>query len=1396
MIRTLQDFNPGREQDAWPTIRGFKYQIQLTILRWLELADQDILYLECGEDIDRVLRLPDAVGMQRELEQVKARGRNMTLRSPEALSALANFAAHLKANPGLSLRFRFTTTASPGRERISPLGKRTRALDAWAALQDRTTWTTEDDTVLTKLGELILGATCPERCQPGAWESLLEIVRGTGTVPFAMFVTRFEWSCGSTTPDDLEAILLARMGERPGDTGADDPSRKQRCDQLTSYVLDILSREGEKKLTRRLLADVLSRPTLTEHDRARLKLLESQSASQSATLDVLQATLQRIESSGAVPLLFGEAASELRAVSLSQVLPEPPPVVKVLVRRASTVDDVSAKLGKCSWLAIHGDYGTGKSHLGFLVAERHGGIVLGVSLRGLTAAVAESGLAALLASPATLAAIKSSAPGVVLLDDLPESEPQSRLEVTLAVFAKAVGSTGRSIISTGRRPPSGTLSATLDGELFTLPNPTFSDEDAAELFRAHGVKEATLTTQRVASMNAVCGGHPMLLTALARHLLTRPENPDQALIEVLLASKHRTELDLQTSRAILGTVESEACRNLLYRLASIGTALGIDEIRSIAEVSPALPEPTACIARLDGLWLRRTSKSLYEVSPLTTPLGREVPATVNKAVHSRAARIVFARRTLSIPEFITGIMSLLVAGEHQHAASHLLYGCVKWPLKKKGYGDLGVLFLFPPDKDHGLDPVSELGIRGVQVVTAAIKSQDPGPYLARIESMLADLSPQTVAGATLAGSFILTSSLNIPAPVACYGASLIERFRDAPPMPMGPPSSKQELNNSHLLLPTACIHTWDDLDEYVALLASLSEARRREVASMPELRQGMSIIVTRPLFNNLELTPGAFERLRMVEERGYSLGIPMLSAYAAAGRLVVLGEYERDVDRMLAEAERARGRLSGSPAAISVIEATVGLQLFLNQRFEESLKHLDMGLADPTHIVGLERGNRLVDALTAAWQSGEDAGPYADQLAEMLSGKEFAVPEVLCQMHVQIALVRWKQNRWNEAFDHFERSVVHFLDLEDSTRTRQLGTGLAHSLSHFAAIVETGQPPPKAADGGLYAESEPRMFSGTNEAMAGMWRVRQGPAMLRWLLGRLAAYLGLEDAAATWFDRAQEAAIGAKSPVLLSLLAPRAVISAVRRGAWADALEAAVICGHARLCADAHKEEIDTLVDDSVSFDPLEAPATPELRSRSEETALWVISRVLVSELAPYPSSPNTYSSSLEALAKEVERLSRSSQLVAAWHALARIVRLLAATDLTDQQHKDALQETDDRGAEYARFVAHGLLNLRADARLQQAAPSQASVLRRLENEANSLGFKLEYYSEAVSHYWPSAVARTPFRFSAPRDVRRLLEEAAPMMPTMRAKTILRAVVTSLSAPVPTDVREWLKQTG
>src|ERR1700691_594177 len=109
----------NRNRDAHATFAGFVFQVNVTILRWLNLLPGQHLELEAGENID-LIQTAAAHGLDdaRRLEQVKQlRRKRLTLRSADALEAIANFCQHRKSSSVEKLTFRFLTTTSARKER-------------------------------------------------------------------------------------------------------------------------------------------------------------------------------------------------------------------------------------------------------------------------------------------------------------------------------------------------------------------------------------------------------------------------------------------------------------------------------------------------------------------------------------------------------------------------------------------------------------------------------------------------------------------------------------------------------------------------------------------------------------------------------------------------------------------------------------------------------------------------------------------------------------------------------------------------------------------------------------------------------------------------------------------------------------------------------------------------------------------------------------------------------------------------------------------------------------------------------------------------------------------------------------------------------------------------------
>ena len=118
-------------RQAVDSTRGTLYQIWRSVFAWLDLAEDEVLYLEGAEDFDLVR------GHDAEIAQIKetAGSGNKTLRSSDVLEALAHFLDAVRRNPRRSIRFKFLTTSAVGIEQGAPFGEGRAGLHVWGACQ-------------------------------------------------------------------------------------------------------------------------------------------------------------------------------------------------------------------------------------------------------------------------------------------------------------------------------------------------------------------------------------------------------------------------------------------------------------------------------------------------------------------------------------------------------------------------------------------------------------------------------------------------------------------------------------------------------------------------------------------------------------------------------------------------------------------------------------------------------------------------------------------------------------------------------------------------------------------------------------------------------------------------------------------------------------------------------------------------------------------------------------------------------------------------------------------------------------------------------------------------------------------------------------------------------------
>ena len=147
------------------------------------------------------------------MEQLKQKGRNITLRNPDSLEAIANYCSHLEANPGASLRFRFLTTAAVTKER-SP----------WTRPQPATTW---DDIRHGRLLNADSSPYCasrlseslpkPAELSEDIWVAFDWVLADSDIEVFGRIVDTFEWATESGNHESVERVIREELQARDPD---------------------------------------------------------------------------------------------------------------------------------------------------------------------------------------------------------------------------------------------------------------------------------------------------------------------------------------------------------------------------------------------------------------------------------------------------------------------------------------------------------------------------------------------------------------------------------------------------------------------------------------------------------------------------------------------------------------------------------------------------------------------------------------------------------------------------------------------------------------------------------------------------------------------------------------------------------------------------------------------------------------------------------------------------------------------------------------------------------------------------------------------------------------------------------------------------------------------------
>jgi hypothetical protein len=255
--------NPRR--DAHATFAGFVFQVNVTILRWLSLKAGEHLELEAGEDIDLIQRGVAGSGSEDErlVEQLKQQpSRSLTLRSTDALEAIANFCDHRRTNPGAKLRFRYLTTTSIGRER--DWTGTFSAIETWEKVRTGEMDASERVAAIAGIHKFLVSCPQPSTVSDSSWNALTAVLSQPDLNDFAQVIGSFEWAVESGDHAAVEVNVRTILEESEPPRSRETARTVYR--DLFAFVLRLLCTSGVKRLTTQILAAELQMSSVTQKD--------------------------------------------------------------------------------------------------------------------------------------------------------------------------------------------------------------------------------------------------------------------------------------------------------------------------------------------------------------------------------------------------------------------------------------------------------------------------------------------------------------------------------------------------------------------------------------------------------------------------------------------------------------------------------------------------------------------------------------------------------------------------------------------------------------------------------------------------------------------------------------------------------------------------------------------------------------------------------------------------------------------------------------------------------------------------------------------------------------------------------------------------------------------------
>jgi DNA replication protein DnaC len=1420
----VSTFTAQLDREASDTIRGYVYQVLLTIKRWLDLQPGEVLELERGEDIDLVSPLLSGED-RRLLEQVKNYQSPVTLRS--AVSSIAYFIEHRQNNPTQNLRFLYTTTAPVGKERPLPsMLKKNPAIFVWEQLRQGSLKGISQNDALQGIRIILSNVVQPKKLSDKTWEVFLSFVKNARDDQLLDLVYSFEWNTKRPGVESVSSELQKLLIERQYPT--DRLQAQQQYANLFVYVFKLLSQSGVKKLSVEERTRQLSIQTLSERDREllnnvviRVCALESRVGSlEQSFLQIPQAIasqvneqLQRLIQQQGV-----DYALNLNPTSLDLSVPL---LVEHLSCREETVNALISIFNSHTWTAIHGIAGSGKTHLAVLIVQAINTCRAWVRLRGLNR---EQACEELDAAFRELAALPPQSDryqwycqlcqclgngAMLVLDDLPELSGSDRLSEQLIQLTRACRLHGVRLLSTSPYQPPFSLQELLgDQILHSTETPPFKDDEAAEILQAYGAPSTILNTY-VRFINTYAQQHPVLITAIARYLEQQDWQLTEEVESRLLTGEYRAALNNQMERRVLDSIEDDKARELLYRLSLPIGSFSINEVRALASVNPVLERPGERLHALVGIWVQHDTKERLLISPLVEKLGESnlLPET-KKSCHLKLGELIVSKRQLS-PQNVTDAIVHFVGAEEFDRAGLMLISALQ-ELNSLDlvvdYGWLPILWVWaslplPEQMDLGI----RLLLRGLQIATRHKHDKDISYLIKDLDHLLEQASENEAASAVFAT--ILTSSIlgyNDPIHANRHLRTALQFLPHMQEIRI--PGSSELAFPDGVSLEFAIwtnsrgIKTTDQLLDWISIVEQVT-AEQRQWAFNHEVAELGCLIVSETVLLNESEKPKEQQNWSAVlavyedlAKRAHRLNLELLWACAILSQIIILGEHCKDISAALTLARTAIAVASNDPRVQFLIKQGVGRQCVYAKHNDEGLTWLSQALSENTKAYPTARMKVLLGMSHATGSRDPRLSVQFAQQAVKLAETTPVDKSDLVKALGELAIAKWLAADLAAAFEPWEQAGEYlFACKEDTGAWKDLFVAYSYMSKYLTSLAVTDAPP--IITPGREPHPAPRRgdFFAYRQGIAAYYN-RTDECVVLANLARFAESIGNNERAAFWALRGMDAARETNQRGVVALLSQNAIPHLLLDNYYAEVLDLAMDAGAFLAAGEQQLQSGQVPQGFELDVAAILGNKPGELWRKAELNAVLVgllpiIFRICTVALQN-PELAQTQAIEVAAICRQISATAVDQQLwITAADLLEQIHSQEASHDEIIRRSKTFNSENDA----VLRAIGYLIATMQNDTPLEKAIQVHMGLAPFVYRHPSQLS---AVYRQVIlpffTNYWKIKFESMPLLFHSTEFVSRSLNTAENLPEAERVQFILLTVAFSLNVRSSPEFAQWV----